>query len=107
MLRRIFLVLWIGGLALWALPGCREDGALAGDRCVNDEDCKPPLVCTTSADPEATMGICVFPEALPDASVGRDAAREPDAATTPDSGSGADAESLPDAEPSQDASPGS
>ncbi len=106
MLRRMFLVPWIVGLALWPLPACHEDGALAGDRCVNDKDCKPPLVCTTSSDPEATMGICVLPEALPDAAVGRDAAREPDSAT-PDSGSGADAEPLPDAEPSQDASPGS
>ena len=52
------------GWGLWP-AACARDGSLPGDRCHEDHDCKAPLVCSVKADPEASEGICVYPEAIP------------------------------------------
>ncbi len=57
----LFLAL---GCGMWP-AACSRDGSLPGDRCHEDHDCKAPLVCSVKADPEASEGICVYPEAIP------------------------------------------
>ena len=88
-LGRILLMLLIG-----LAPGCACNGSMAGDRCETPADCDPPLLCSNETAPEGTLGICVLPEAVPDAAV-----PEPDAEVT------IDAEVTMDASPTQDASP--
>ena len=76
-LRRL-LLLGLLGLAL----GCACNESLPGDRCESSTDCDPPLLCSNETAPEGTQGVCVLPEAVPDAAV-----------------------DVPDASPTQDASP--
>ncbi|MFH2008985.1 MAG: hypothetical protein ABI333_20515 [bacterium] len=64
------LLLLLLTLLLSLAPGCR--GTLPGDRCTSAADCDQPLVCSGDAD-AGTLGICVQPEALPDAAVSEDA----------------------------------
>ncbi len=49
-----------------------------GDRCTRTTSCTPPLVCS-NRDAPAELGICVYPEALPDAAVTPDASPTTDA----------------------------
>ena len=62
-------------LAMLALGLAACQGTLAGDRCETSADCDPPLLCSNlSEDPDAGIhGICVLPEAVPDAAVTPDA----------------------------------
>lgn len=64
----VLLLVLLSGLA-----ACR--GTLAGDRCETSADCDPPLLCSNqNEDPDAGIhGICVLPEAVPDAAVSADA----------------------------------
>ncbi|MDY0003883.1 MAG: hypothetical protein RBU30_21475 [Polyangia bacterium] len=59
------------GLSLGATLGCQE--SLPGDRCTTKEDCEPPLVCSSRDLPAGSKGVCVLPEALPDAAITGDA----------------------------------
>ena len=63
------LITWLLCSAL--VTGCK--GTLPGDRCDAPEDCDPPLVCSNVNEPAGTRGICVSPEAVPDAAVTTDA----------------------------------
>ena len=63
-LSRLLFALLLG-LAL----ACACNGSLAGDRCETSDDCDPPLLCSNETAPEGTLGICVLPEAVPDAAV--------------------------------------
>jgi hypothetical protein len=100
----------IGGLTLIVgigvtLTGCDHDqGSLPGDRCDDPTDCDPPLVCSNKNEPAGTLGICVYPEAVPDggpmdstvvfedggADGGADSGNDGDAASDPDGGAMAD-----------------
>jgi hypothetical protein len=57
-----------GGIA----AGCGDPNQGAGERCTVTTDCDPPLVCS-NRDHSEQQGICVWPEALPDAAVSQDA----------------------------------
>ena len=77
-LRRLLLLTSLG-LAL----ACACNETLPGDRCESSADCDPPLLCSNETAPAGTLGICVHPEAVPDAAIPEvDAA--PDAAPTQD-----------------------
>jgi hypothetical protein len=65
------LVLLALGAPPTLLAAC--DKTLPGDRCLTLEDCDPPLVCSNRDLPEGSRGVCVPPEALPDAAVTQDA----------------------------------
>jgi len=67
-----------------AVAACDDPNRNVGARCTHTDDCTPPLVCSNRDATDGTLGICVYPEALPDA--------------------GPDAADLPDADPSTDAS---
>ncbi len=78
--RRLRGVALVGGLALTVtlgavggIPaGCGDPNQDAGERCTVTTDCDPPLVCSNRDHPQQ-QGICVWPEALPDAAVSQDA----------------------------------
>jgi hypothetical protein len=53
----------LGALGAW---GCGDPNRNAGARCSTDGDCEAPLVCS-NRDATDLGGICVWPEALPDA----------------------------------------
>ena len=69
MLRKIVLGVCVGLLTGGTLISCHRKGALPGDRCETNEDCEAPLVCSNSAPESGPLGVCVYPEAIPDASV--------------------------------------
>jgi len=69
-LRTLFV--WLALVALPALLAACDD-TLAGDRCLTLEDCDPPFVCSNRDLPAGSRGVCVSPEALPDAAVTQDA----------------------------------
>ena len=54
------------------LAGCGDPNRNAGDRCTTADRCEPPLICSNRDAPEE-QGICVWPEALPDAAMSQDA----------------------------------
>lgn len=108
---------WILALLI-AFLGAACRGTLPGDRCETTADCDPPLVCSNLlADPDAGVkGICVLPEAIPDAAVTMDASAtadaqvtQGDAAVIADAAAGdaatGDAAMTTDASVTQDASP--
>ncbi len=63
-----------------AAAACDDPIDNVGDRCTRTSSCTPPLICSNRDAPDE-LGICVYPEALPDAAV------TPDASTTPDASS--------------------
>ena len=59
-----------------AAPGaaaCDDPNRDVGARCTQTTDCTPPLVCSNRDATDIALGICVYPEALPDAAVVTDA----------------------------------
>ena len=63
-----FVLPVIGLLSLLAAGACREPNLGMGDRCTGPGDCQAPLVCS-NRDATDLLGICVLPEALPDAAL--------------------------------------
>lgn len=60
----------VSALALaLALPACDDKGTRAGDRCDTSSDCRPPLVCSNRFAEPGVLGVCVYPDAVPDAAV--------------------------------------
>ena len=52
---------------------CDDPNQNVGARCTTISDCTPPLVCSNRDATDLSLGICVYPEALPDAAVTTDA----------------------------------
>lgn len=80
-MKRIVAIAAIAAIALTstlAATACDDPNRDVGARCTRTDDCTPPLVCSNRDATDDTLGICVYPEALPDA--GPDAADLPDAA---------------------------
>ena len=88
---------------------CGQDkGSQPGDRCREPGDCDAPLVCSNANDPPGTLGICVYPEAVPDAAPPDAAfpdAAFPDAETADDAQARDDAQAQDDAQLGDDAEP--
>ncbi len=64
------LAIAFGGLALTA---CDDPNHDVGSRCTIIDDCTPPLICSNRDATDLSGGICVYPEALPDAGPSADA----------------------------------
>ncbi len=61
----IVLAVALGAVTLSA---CEDPNDDVGARCTTVEDCTPPLICSNRDATDLSAGICVYPEALPDAS---------------------------------------
>jgi hypothetical protein len=91
MKKRLLAIVAIAAIAAIALTAalaataCDDPNHDVGARCTRTNDCTPPLVCSNRDATDGTLGICVYPEALPDA--------------------GPSTDDLPDAAPSTDAAP--
>ncbi len=55
-------------LGCLALTACDDPNHAVGSRCTIIDDCTPPLICSNRDATDLSTGICVYPEALPDAS---------------------------------------
>jgi hypothetical protein len=82
------LVLIIVLAAAAGLLACEKPNYGMGERCTVPGDCDLHLVCSNRDLPDGALGICVLPEALPDAAI-----PEPDAAVVVDASPTADASS--------------
>jgi hypothetical protein len=81
---RIVTILILAATA--GLLSCEKPNYGMGDRCTTLEDCDKHLVCSNRDLPDGSLGICVLPEALPDAAI-----PVPDAAVAADASPTADA----------------
>jgi hypothetical protein len=57
---------------------CSDPNHGVGDRCRTAGECDLPLTCSNRDLPDGSLGICVYPEALPDAAL-----PQPDASIIP------------------------
>jgi hypothetical protein len=73
-MRRI--ILWLAlpiAIGAIAVTACDDPNSDVGARCTVTHDCTPPLICSNRDATDLSGGICVYPEALPDASLNTDA----------------------------------
>lgn len=70
-MRTILAISLLVGL-LGLCTRCSDPNRDIGARCFTAADCDPALICSNRDQPDE-LGVCVLPEALPDAAVSSDA----------------------------------